>query len=117
RRNRRPRSARDDHSLPGRVGPPARRRIVAVSRGVLVATSSPALAELGLVDPFLAPQVFRGTLEDELETTIDARTGGRPTRVGFLVVAPGPPDEQGVLAVPQLLDDERIREQREDLTF
>ncbi len=86
-------------------------------RGVLVATSSPVLAELGLVDPFLAPQVFRGTLEDELETTIDARTGGRPTRVGFLVVAPGPPGEQGVLAVPQLLDDERIREQREDLTF
>src|SRR5882762_4176388 len=86
-------------------------------RGVLVATSSPALAELGLVDPFLAPQVFRGTLEDELETTIDARTGGRPTRVGFLIVAPGPSGEQGVLAVPQLLDDERIRGQREDLTF
>ena len=86
-------------------------------RGVLVATSSPVLAELGLVDPFLAPEVFRGTLEDELETTIDARTGGRPTRVGFLVVAPGPPGEQGVLAVPQLLDDERIREQREDLTL
>src|SRR6266705_5202886 len=86
-------------------------------RGVLVATSSPVLAELGLVDPFLAPPAFRATLEDELETTIDARTGGRPTRVGFLVVAPGPTGEQGVLAVPQLLDDERIREQREDLTF
>jgi signal transduction histidine kinase len=86
-------------------------------RGVLVTTSSPVLGELGLVDPFLAPQVFRGTLEDELETTIDARTGGRPTRVGFLVVAPGPTGEQGVLAVPQLLDDERIRGQREDLTF
>src|SRR6266566_3976425 len=57
-------------------------------RGVLVATSSPVLGELGLVDPFLAPEVFRGTLEDELETTIDARTGGRPTRVGFLVAAP-----------------------------
>src|SRR5258706_656194 len=86
-------------------------------RGVLVATSSPVLGELGLVDPFLAPQVFRGTLEDELETTIDARTGGRPTRVGFLVVAPGPPGEQAVLAVPQLLDDERVREQREDPLF
>jgi two-component system, NtrC family, nitrogen regulation sensor histidine kinase NtrY len=86
-------------------------------RGVLVATSSPALAELGLVDPFLAPPVFRGILEDELETTIDARTAGRPTRVGFLVVAPGPSGEQAVLAVPQLLDDERIRQQREDLTL
>ena len=86
-------------------------------RGELVATSSPVLAELGLVDPFLAPPVFRGTLEDELETTIDARTAGRPTRVGFLVVTPGPPGEQAVLAVPQLLDDERVRQQREDLAL
>jgi len=86
-------------------------------RGELVAASSPVLAELGLVDPFLAPTVFRGTLEDELEMTVDARTAGRPTRVGFLVVAPGPPGEQAVLAVPQLLDDERVREQREDLTL
>ncbi|OLC81584.1 MAG: hypothetical protein AUH72_09095 [Acidobacteria bacterium 13_1_40CM_4_65_8] len=86
-------------------------------RGELVATSSPVLAELGLVDPFLAPSVFRGTLEDELEMTIDARTAGRPTRVGFLVVAPGPPGEQAVLAVPQLLDDERVRQQQEDLAL
>jgi len=86
-------------------------------RGELVATSAPVLAELGLVDPFLAPPVFRGTLEDELEMTIDARTAGRPTRVGFLVVAPGPPGEQAVLAVPQLLDDERVRQQQEDLAL
>ncbi len=85
--------------------------------GVLAATSSPALAELALVDPFLAPPVFRGTLEDELEATMDARTAGRPTRVGYLVVGPGQPGEQAVLAVPQLLDDERVRQQQEDLAL
>ena len=86
-------------------------------RGVLVATSSPVLAELGLVDPFLAPPAFRLTLEDELELTTDARTAGRPTRVGYRVVAAGPPGEQAVLAAPQLLDDERVRQQQEDLAL
>jgi len=85
--------------------------------GVLVATSSPVMAELGLVDPFLAPPAFRATLEDELELTLDARTAGRPTRVGYLVVAPGPPGDQAVLAVPQLLDDERVQQQQEDLAL
>src|SRR3989442_2992441 len=86
-------------------------------RGVLVATSSPVMAELGLVDPFLAPPAFRATLEDELELTLDARTARRPPRVGYLVVAPGPPGEQAVLAVPQLLDDERVQQQQEDLAL
>jgi signal transduction histidine kinase len=85
--------------------------------GMLVATSSPVMAELGLVDPFLAPGAFRATLEDELEITLDARTAGRPTRIGYLVVAPGPPGEQAVLAAPQLLDDERVRQQQEDLVL
>ena len=86
-------------------------------RGVLVATSSPVMAELGLVDPLLAPAALRVTLEDELELTTDARTAGRPTRVGYLVVAPGPAGEQAVLAAPQLLDDERVRQQQEDLAL
>jgi signal transduction histidine kinase len=86
-------------------------------RGVLVASSSPVMAELGLVDPFLAPDAFRVTLADELEVTMDARTAGRPTRVGYLVVAPGPPGEQAVLAAPQLLDDERVQQQQEDLAL
>jgi len=85
--------------------------------GVLVGTSSPVMAELGLVDPLLAPPAFRVTLEDEVELTMDQRTAGRPTRVGYLVVAPGPPGEQAVLAVPQLLDDERVRQQQQDLAL
>ncbi|MFN2572544.1 MAG: ATP-binding protein [Gemmatimonadales bacterium] len=84
-------------------------------RGVLVATSSPVMAELGLVDPLLAPAAYRVTLADELEATIDARTAGRPTRIGYRVVASGAPGEQAVLAAPQLLDDERVRQQQEDL--
>jgi signal transduction histidine kinase len=85
--------------------------------GLLVATSSPVMGELGLVDPFLAPPAFLLTLEDELELTTDARTAGRPTRVGYRVVASGPPGEQAILAAPQLLDDERVRRQQEDLAL
>jgi signal transduction histidine kinase len=85
--------------------------------GVLLGTSSPVMAELGLVDPLLAPPAFRATLEDETELTMDARIAGRPTRIGYLVVAPGRPGEQAVLAVPQLLDDEQVRQQQEDLAL
>ena len=62
--------------------------------------------------------MFRGlALEDELEVTTDERAAGRPVRVGYLVVAPGPPAAFGTLAVPQLLDDERVRQQQEDLAY
>jgi signal transduction histidine kinase len=86
--------------------------------GTLVATSSPVLGELGLVDPFLSPQAFlRLSIQDELELATDARTAGRPTRVGYLVVAAGAPRDQAILAAPQLLDDERVRRQQEDLAL
>jgi len=85
--------------------------------GRLVGTSSPVMGELGLVDPFLTPPAFLLTLEDELELTTDARTAGRPTRVGYRVVAAGPPGEQAILAAPQLLDDERVRLQQQDLAL
>jgi signal transduction histidine kinase len=86
-------------------------------RGQLVGTSSPVMGELGLVDPLLTPPAFLLTLEDELELTTDARTAGRPTRVGYRVVAAGPPGEQAILAAPQLLDDERVRLQQENLAL
>ncbi len=86
-------------------------------RGVLVGTSSPVLAELALVDPLLAPPAVRVTLEDELELATDARTAGRPTRIGYRIVATGPPGDQAVLAAPQLLDDEGVRQQQEDLAL
>ncbi|MEX2157017.1 MAG: ATP-binding protein [Gemmatimonadales bacterium] len=85
--------------------------------GVLVGTSSPVLAELRLVNPFLATAAFRAILADELELTTDARAAGRRTRIGYRVVAPGQPGEQAVLAVPRLLDDERVQRQQEDLAL
>ena len=86
--------------------------------GVLAATSAPVLDELGLIDPLLAPPVFvRLALEDELEVTADGRTAGRPIRVGYRVVLAGPPRVQAILAAPQLLDDEAVRQQQVDLAL
>jgi len=85
--------------------------------GVLIGTSSPVLAELGLVDPFLLTRAFQATLADELELTMDARAAGRPTRIGYRVVGPGVPGAQAVLAVPRLLDDESVQQQQEDLAL
>ena len=86
--------------------------------GRLAGTSAPVLAQLGLVDPLLAPPVYRAlAFEDETEMTVDERTAGRPTRVGYRVVASGPARDQVVLAAPQLLDDETVRRQQEDLAL
>src|SRR5204862_3846694 len=86
--------------------------------GVLTATSAPVLDELGLADPFLAPDVFvRLALRDELEVSADGSTAGRPVRVGYRVVLAGAPRAQAILAAPQLVDDERVRQPLEDLTF
>ena len=86
--------------------------------GRLTGTSAPVFGELGLVDPFLAPLVYRRfAFEDELEATTDERTAGRPTRVGYLAVVLGASQEQVVLAAPQLLDDEAVRRQQEDLAL
>src|SRR2546425_50651 len=86
--------------------------------GVLTATSAPVLDELGLADPFLAPDVFvRMALKDELEVSADGSTAGRPVRVGYRVVLAGAPRAQAILAAPQLVDDERVRQPLEDLTF
>jgi len=86
--------------------------------GALTATSAPVLDELGLADPFLAADVFvRLALRDELEVSADGSTAGRPVRVGYRVVLAGTPRAQAILAAPQLVDDERVRQPLEDLTF
>jgi len=84
--------------------------------GELAGTSAPVLAELGLVDPLLEPRVHRRlAYEDEQGLTVDDRTAGRPTRVGYRVVEGGGPRDAVVLAAPQLLDDEAVRREQEDL--
>ncbi len=86
--------------------------------GVMTATSAPALGELGLADPFLAPPVFvRLAFEDELDLSADGRTAGRPIRVGYHVVLAGPPRVQAILAAPRLLEDEQVRRRLEDLAL
>ena len=86
--------------------------------GVLSAISAPVLAELGLVDAFLPSDVFVPlALRDELELTNDGRTAGRSIRIGYRVVLADAPQVQEVLAAPQLLDDERVRQQEEDLAL
>ena len=86
--------------------------------GVLAGTSAPVLGELGLVNWFLAPDAFvRLVLHDELELIDDGRTAGRTIRVGYLVVRSESPQVQEVLAAPQLLDDERVRQQQEDVAL
>lgn len=83
--------------------------------GMLTASSTPVLGELGLVDPFLAPAVYRRlVLHDELEATGDDATAGRPVRVGYLVVDIAPTRNE-ILAAPQLIDDQRVRRLEEDL--
>ncbi len=86
--------------------------------GMLAGASAPVLGELGLVDPFLAPDAFvRLAIRDELELTDDARTAGRSIRVGYFVVRSESPEVEEVLAAPQLLDDDRVRQQQEDLAL
>jgi signal transduction histidine kinase len=86
--------------------------------GQLAGTSAEVLAELGLVDPLLSPAVYeRLTFEDETETTVEERTAGRPTLIGYRVVVSGTARDQIVLAAPQLLDDETVRRQQEDLAL
>lgn len=86
--------------------------------GQLAGTSAPVLAELGLVDPFLAPPLYRRlALEEEAEMMDDARTAGRATRVGYRSLLSGPGLQHVVLAAPQLLDDETVRRQQEDLAL
>src|SRR2546425_3204239 len=86
--------------------------------GVLAGTSTPVLDELGLIDPYLAVPAFeRLALEDELELAADGATAGRPIRIGYRVVVAGPPRTQAILAAPQLLDDEGVRQQQENLAL
>ena len=86
--------------------------------GALQGTSAPILTELGLVDAFLAPSVYRRlALEDELAVGGNGVIAGRAIRLGYRVVGAGSPTEQAVLAAPQLLDDEGLRGQRQDLAL
>ena len=85
--------------------------------GVLAASSTPVLQELGLVDPYLPPTAYRHLLlEDDLETAMEVVIGGRNTQVGYRNIGPwrGQP---AVLGSPRLVDDAELLARRQDLAL
>ena len=86
--------------------------------GTLVGTSAPVLADLGVVDPLLAPDVFRRlALRDQIEAASTISAADRAVRVGYRVVVNAGPSGQVVLAAPQLLDDARVRAEERELAL
>ena len=86
--------------------------------GALVGTSGPVLSDLGVVDPLLAPDVFRRlALRDEIEAATTISAADRTVRVGYRVVVNAGPSGQVVLAAPQLLDDARVRAEERELAL
>ncbi len=82
--------------------------------GVLQHASPSALVELGMVDRFLPPEVYRQLVIDaEPRVTVDEVVGGQATRVGFH----GLSALGAVLAAPRLVDVRDIQSGREDLLF
>jgi signal transduction histidine kinase len=85
--------------------------------GRLRLSSDPVLSELGVVDWFLDPLVFRAMAEaDELDVAVDQRVAGRPTRVGYRRIGGGR-DQPVVLAAPRLLDSPDLVRGEQDLIF
>jgi signal transduction histidine kinase len=82
--------------------------------GVLQHASPSALVELGMVDRYLPPGVYRRLVIDaEPRATVEEVVGGHATRVGFhSLSALG-----AVLAAPRLVDVRDIQSGREDLLF
>jgi signal transduction histidine kinase len=87
--------------------------------GKLLLSSARVLAELGLVEPFLFPDVFQrivlaGGLERQ--TIADRVVGGRRTRVGYRALR----SFEGrslVLAAPRLADEPLLSHNQEDIFF
>jgi two-component system nitrogen regulation sensor histidine kinase NtrY len=73
--------------------------------GAFIAVSAPILRELGVVGPLMDPGAYQTlALEGDLEVTRDGAIPSLAERVGYRVVQPGPPDEIGVLASPQVAE-------------
>ena len=85
--------------------------------GVLRAASPQVLSQLGLVDCYMPPDVYRQlSLRGELELTRDVAIAGQATRVGYRSLRgfgiPG-----ATLAVPRLVDILDVLSDREDLLY
>jgi nitrogen fixation/metabolism regulation signal transduction histidine kinase len=73
------------------------------------------LEELGLLEPFLPPDVVRHLLiQNDVEATADIGIGGRRTNVTYRVIGGEP---ALVLAAPRLLDDAELLREQEDVVL
>ncbi len=85
--------------------------------GALKEASPTVLAELGLLDRYLPPNVYLDlAFQDEPEVTADAFVGGQPTRVGYRNLS-GPRSAGPTLAAPRLVDVRNIQQNQEDLVY
>jgi two-component system, NtrC family, nitrogen regulation sensor histidine kinase NtrY len=110
-------------------GAPTGERLVELSRridadlalfrgGRLAGTSTPVLADLGVVGQLMDPQAYEGlALDGELEVTQDGSIPELAERVGYRVIQPGSPSDIGVLATPQLADDASLGARQLDLAL
>lgn len=91
--------------------------LVVYNRGVLLQASSPVLVQLGLLDRYLPADAFEAlTVGDEIESTVNERIAGRPTRVGYRSLGL-PAGRAAVLAAPRLVDDTELFHGEQDLVF
>jgi len=119
-------AAGDARALAGGAGEPDSLRALAgrvdaemllYAGAELRGASAPILAELGVVDWYLGPDVVRALeMRGDLETAADQRVAGRPTRVAYRELEIGGPTEL-VLAVPRLLEDPATLRNERDLIF
>ncbi len=86
-------------------------------RGVLGATSTRVLSQMGLLGAYLPPDVFFALLvDDDVETTADAMIGGQLTRVGYRALGQAR-GASPVIAVPRLVDVTGLERERQDLAY
>ncbi|UCD23974.1 MAG: ATP-binding protein, partial [Gemmatimonadota bacterium] len=85
--------------------------------GVLVGASPAVLSEMGLVDSYMSPEVYRRlALRAGLESTEDVLIAGHATRVGYRNLS-GFGTSGSTLAVPRLVDVLDILSDQEDLLY
>jgi two-component system nitrogen regulation sensor histidine kinase NtrY len=85
--------------------------------GTMQQASPVVLAELGLLDHFMPPDVYLSSaLRDESETTADVVVGGQATRMGYWNFGLLP-EADATLASPRLVDVRDILSEQEDLLY
>ncbi|MCH7715896.1 MAG: ATP-binding protein [Gemmatimonadetes bacterium] len=87
--------------------------------GQLQYSSARVLAELGIVEPYLPPSIYRQIVLERgltIEMTANRDIGGRLTRVGYRALNTLA-DRSTVLAAPRLVEDPRLSHDQLDLFY